>query len=307
MINCMSQIDDEIRNYYRKFLEREPDEEGLSLFLTKYHNGSSSEDIHNEIKYSEESQILKMKRFEKKFFDLHSNKPKEDIQKIFQNLNPRYHWMSINGIEISNTTTLKAYQMWISQNIPEDLTNKTILDIGCADGFYSFLCESRNAKKIIAMDLESFDVFKNKTIYTGNPNNFEILKNILDSKVEYKKLDIYDVEKLNQKFNYILMYGVYYHLFDFVLALQKISNIVTDSVFLSGHIFDTDEPTMYYYPTQSEPDSKKGFSAVVASANCLIAIAKQFCKFKTAECVDMITTDYGSIYPHNYGSTKGKI
>ena len=68
MIYYMSQIDDKIRNYYRKFLKREPDEEGLSIFLTKYHNGLSLEDIHNEIKYSEEFEILKMKKFEKSFF-----------------------------------------------------------------------------------------------------------------------------------------------------------------------------------------------------------------------------------------------
>jgi SAM-dependent methyltransferase len=303
----MSQINEEISNYYKKFLDRKPDKKGLSYFLTKYQNGVSLEDIHNEIKYSEESQLLKIKKFEKKPSNLHSKKPDEIIQKTIQRINPKYHWMSINGIEIPNTRTSKAYQMWISQNIPEDLTNKTILDIGCADGFYSFLCESRNARKTIAIDLESFDIFKTKTIPKPNPNNFEILKNLLDSKVEYKKLDVYDVQKLNQTFDYVLMYGVYYHLHDFVLALQKISDIVTDSVFLSGHILDTDEPTMYYYRNQSESNPKKKFSSVVASANCLITIAQEICKFKTAECVDIMTTDYETVYAHNNGSTKGKI
>jgi len=304
----MSKIEDKIYNYYEKSLGRKPDKKGLSHFLTKYENGESLEVIRNEIEHSEEAQILKMKEFEKKPLDLFSTKPKEDIQKIFQDNAPWYHWMSINGIEISDTRTSKAYQMWISQNIPKDLTNKTILDIGCADGFYSFLCESRNAKKIVAMDLESFDLSKNKTIPPKqNPNNFKILKNIINSKVEYKKLDIYDVQKLNQKFDYVLMYGIYYHLYDFVSALQKISDMAIDSVFLSGHILDTHDPTMYYYKMQSKSDIKKGFSSVVASANCLITIAKEICKFKTAECVDIITTNYGSIYPHTHGSTKGKI
>ena len=101
------------------------------------------------------------------------------------------------------------------------------------------------------------------------------------------------------------MYGVYYHLYDFVLALQKISDVVTDSVFLSGHILDTDEPIMYYY----EPNSKnnKTFSNIVGSSNCLINIALKMCNFKTAECVDIISTDYDSNFSHNNGLTKGKI
>ncbi len=101
------------------------------------------------------------------------------------------------------------------------------------------------------------------------------------------------------------MYGVYYHLYDFVLALQKISDVVTDSVFLSGHILDTDEPTMYYYGPDSS--NNRNFANIVASPNCLINIAQKMCNFKTAECVDIITTDYGSNISHNNGSTEGKI
>ena len=105
-----------------------------------------------------------MKEFEKKSLDLFSTKPKEEIQKIFQDNTPWYHWMSINGIEISDTRTSKTYQMWVSQNIPNDLTNKTVLDIGCTDGFYSYLCESRNAKKVVAIDLEMFDSAKYESL-----------------------------------------------------------------------------------------------------------------------------------------------
>jgi 2-polyprenyl-3-methyl-5-hydroxy-6-metoxy-1,4-benzoquinol methylase len=304
----MSQIHNEIFNYYKKFLEREPDDAGLFFYLKKFENGSSLEKIQNDIKFSEESQILKMKKFENKKFNLHSNQSKEEIQKTFQKITRRYHWISVNGVELSDELmTSKAYQMWISQSIPEDLTDKTILDIGCSDGFYSFLCESRNAKNVTAIDFESFENWTNDNYIPNksNPNNLEIIKNLLDSKVKYHKLDVYDIQKLDQTFDFVLMYGVYYHLYDFVLALQKISDVVTDSVFLSGHILDTDSPIMYYY----EPNSKnnKTFSNIVGSSNCLINIALKMCNFKTAECVDIISTDYDSNFSHNNGLTKGKI
>ena len=304
----MSQTRNEIFNYYRRFLEREPDDSGLSFYLKKVKDGSSLEEIQNEIKFSEESQILKMKKFDNVIFDLRSNQSKEEIQKTFQKITRRYHWISVNGVELSDELmTSKAYQMWISQSIPEDLTDKTILDVGCSDGFYSFLCESRNAKDVTAIDFESFETWSHDDTLSNkdNPNNLEIIKNLLDSKVKYHKLDVYDVQKLNQTFDFVLMYGVYYHLYDFVLALQKISDVVTDSVFLSGHILDTDEPIMYYYG----PDSsvKRNFSSIVGSSNCLINIALKMCNFKTAECVDIITTDYDSNLSHNDGLTKGKI
>ena len=47
----MSQTRNEIFNYYRRFLEREPDDSGLSFYLKKVKDGSSLEEIKNEIKF----------------------------------------------------------------------------------------------------------------------------------------------------------------------------------------------------------------------------------------------------------------
>jgi len=294
-----------VKDCYLEIFSRVPDDVGLKHYSEQLQNNNIDKlGLIEILQDSEESQILKMKKFEKKFLDLRSNKSKEDIQKIFQDNASWYHWMSINGIEISDTRTSKAYQMWVSQNIPNDLTNKTVLDIGCADGFYSYLCESRNAKKVVAIDLESFDSAKLEKALEQNPNNFEILKEILESEIEYKKLSIYNIEELDQKFDYILMYGIYYHLKDLVLALTKVSNIVTDSVFLSGHILDTNEPIMQY---NLDPNSQ--FTLIMASSNCLINIAKSFCQFKTAELIDTITVNYTPTkdYPQNPNSTTDKI
>ena len=36
--------------------------------------------------------------------------------------------------------------------IPEDLTGKTVLDMGSWDGFWAFECERRGAKRVLAID-----------------------------------------------------------------------------------------------------------------------------------------------------------
>ena len=41
--------------------------------------------------------------------------------------------------------------------IPQDLTGKTVLDIGAWDGFFSFECERRGAKRVLAIDTFSWD------------------------------------------------------------------------------------------------------------------------------------------------------
>ena len=91
---------------------------------------------------------------------------KEEIRKFFEENNALYHTMNINGIKTKNTRTSSQYQMWVSQVIPNDLTGKNVLDVGCADGFYSFLCEQRNANRILAVELIVIDM---ETLSKGIP------------------------------------------------------------------------------------------------------------------------------------------
>lgn len=116
-----------------------------------------------------------------------------------------------------------------------------------SDGFYSFLCESRGASKVICTDLFTFE--GNPTVTTRESlERFNIIKKILNSNVEYKELNVYDVEKLDEQFDIVLFFGIYYHLRDLVLIFKRLLQIATESMFLSGHILDTDAPLMYFYP-----------------------------------------------------------
>ena len=37
-------------------------------------------------------------------------------------------------------------------NLPEDMSGLSVLDLGAWDGYYSFACEKRNAKRVVACD-----------------------------------------------------------------------------------------------------------------------------------------------------------
>ena len=304
-------IEKSVRNYYKTLLNRDADPKGLNHYTTQViENSLTLDEVYDEIKNSSEASILKKTKLMEKGIIFQSNHSKEEIKKHLEQNNTWYHTMNINGIQTKNTRTSSQYQMWISQVIPDDLTGKNILDVGCADGFYSFLCEQRNANRILAIDYEGFDIQKkmSESEKEININNFELHKKFLDSKVEYRNLDVYDIDLINETFDFVLFFGVYYHLENLIYALKKIYSVVNGSIFLAGHILESENPIMYYYDTSQTRDNPNWFSPIVASPQCLINIAKGICGFKNAELVDTMYTPYEKTYPHIFsGSESGKI
>ena len=171
-----------------------------------------------------------------------SNYSKEEIKNNLEQKNTWYHTININGIQVKNSRTSTQYQMWVSQAIPVDLTGKSILDVGCSDGFYSFLCEHRNANRVLAMDYEGFDIQKKmpESEKKNITNNFELYKKFLDSKVEYRNIDVNDIDLIKETFDFVLFFGIYYHLENLISVLKKIYSVVNDSVFLAN----CSKPTM---------------------------------------------------------------
>ena len=288
-------IEKRIKDFYKTLLNRDVDIEGLNHYTKLVQKNSlTMDEVYYKIQNSSEANKLKNTKIDNNELIFKSKHTAEEIKKYFEENDTWYHSFNINGIQNKNTTTSFEYQMWVSQMIPNDLTGKNVLDLGCSDGFYSFLCEQRNANRILATDHEEFQQYKNV-----HKNNIELCKHLLDSKIEYKKLDVYSVDSLEEKFDFVLFFGLYYHLTDIILALKKIYSVVNESVFLAGHILDSDDPIMYYYDL-SDPNS---FCQIVASPQCLINIANNI-GFKTAKLVDTLEIPYEKTYPHFLLGTK---
>jgi tRNA (mo5U34)-methyltransferase len=96
-----------------------------------------------------------------------------------------------------------------------DFQGKTVLDLGCWDGYWSFFAEKRGAAAVLATDDQSQNWMGSQGLL--------LAKELLDSKVEVDlKRSVYKLEELNRKFDVILFLGVYYHLFDPYYALTQI-------------------------------------------------------------------------------------
>ncbi len=102
--------------------------------------------------------------------------------------------------------------------MPEDLAGRTVLDVGCWDGFYSFEAERRGAKRVLATD--SF-VWR-----SGRKQGFLLAREALGSRVEDQEIDVLDLspEQVGT-FDVVLFLGVLYHMRHPMLALERVASV----------------------------------------------------------------------------------
>jgi tRNA (mo5U34)-methyltransferase len=109
--------------------------------------------------------------------------------------------------------------------VPRDLSGLRALDIGAWDGPYSFELERRGAE-VTALDIQDPDL-----------TLFNAVKEIKKSSATYVRCSIYDAlpEALGT-YDLVLFVGVYYHLKNPALSLQRIRRLLKDegALFIEG-------------------------------------------------------------------------
>ena len=81
----------------------------------------------------------------------------EDIRARVEALSPWFHDMDLNGVRTAPDHFLPGYPaskfLRFAHALPADLTDKSVLDIGCNAGFYSFEMRRRGAARDRGADL----------------------------------------------------------------------------------------------------------------------------------------------------------
>jgi tRNA (mo5U34)-methyltransferase len=93
--------------------------------------------------------------------------------------------------------------------LPADLRGKTVLDIGCNAGFYSMEMKRRGADRVLGIDFD--EDYLAQARFAAEVNGLEI---------EFRRLSIYEIPVLREKFDLVLFLGVLYHLRHPLLALD---------------------------------------------------------------------------------------
>jgi tRNA (mo5U34)-methyltransferase len=185
----------------------------------------------------------------------------EQIRRQIAELGEWFHNLDLGGVQTAPDHFLGDYPQikWrhFSSAIPEDLTGKSVLDVGCNAGFYSIQMKRRGAERVVGID--SDEKYLAQARFAAKVSNAEI---------EFRNLSVYRVADLRERFDLVLFMGVLYHLRHPLLALDLLHehvvadllvaqsllrgskeemNLPNDFPFWEQEIFEREEfPRMYF-------------------------------------------------------------
>jgi tRNA (mo5U34)-methyltransferase len=107
-------------------------------------------------------------------------------------------------------------------HLPEDLSGKSVLDIGCNAGFYSMEMKRRGAERVLGID--SDDRYLAQARLAGEALGYD--------NIEFRNLSVYDVGALGERFDVVIFMGVLYHLRHPLLALDLIHEHVAGDLLI---------------------------------------------------------------------------
>jgi tRNA (mo5U34)-methyltransferase len=159
-------------------------------------------------------------------------------------LGPWFHNIDLGGVQTAPEHFLGDYPAvkWrrFAHALPEDLSGKTVLDIGCNGGFYSIEMKRRGAARVLGIDHDE-DYLK-QARFAAEVTGLEI---------EFAQLSVYDVGALSERFDLVMFLGVLYHLRHPLLALDLIREHVARELFVCQSMQRGDpgeEPLQEDYP-----------------------------------------------------------
>lgn len=139
----------------------------------------------------------------------------ERIRTRAAELGPWFHNLDLHGVSTAPEHFLGDYPRvkWrrFAHALPADLSGKTVLDIGCNAGFYSMEMKRRGAARVLGIDFD--DDYLAQARFAAEVEDLDI---------EFRKLSVYDIAALGERFDLVIFIGVLYHLRHPLLALDLI-------------------------------------------------------------------------------------
>ena len=150
---------------------------------------------------------------------------KQRIAERVAALGPWFHNMNLCGVQTAPDHFLGNYPQVkfdrFRDAIPQDLTGKTVLDIGCNAGFYSLEMKRRGAARVLGIDTD--ERYLQQARFSAE---------VTGADVEFVRMPVWDIAALHEKFDLVIFMGVLYHLRHPLLALDLIHEHVTKDLLL---------------------------------------------------------------------------
>jgi tRNA (mo5U34)-methyltransferase len=150
------------------------------------------------------------------------NLSRDQIEQRVRALGQWFHNINLNGVQTAPDHFLGDYPRikWsrFAHAIPQDLRGKSVLDVGCNGGFYSIEMKARGAARVLGID--SDEAYLEQARFAARVSGADI---------ELRRMSVYDVGDLRERFDVVLFMGVLYHLRHPLLALDLLhEHVVRD-------------------------------------------------------------------------------
>jgi 2-polyprenyl-3-methyl-5-hydroxy-6-metoxy-1,4-benzoquinol methylase len=138
---------------------------------------------------------------------------KAQIKQILRKHSFRYH-----RVELPFGLHTKGADRSATRDLifPKSLTGKTVLDAGCALGYFCFEAEAKGAARVVGVEVKE-ERFRDALL----------LKDIKSSEVEFLKRDVI-LEPLDEHFDYVLLLNVIHHLKEPFRAIRQLASITRE-------------------------------------------------------------------------------
>jgi tRNA (mo5U34)-methyltransferase len=114
--------------------------------------------------------------------------------------------------------------------VPADLAGASVLDIGTTNGGAAFTLERRGASRVLAIDIVD-------SMHFG----FDAIRAALGSNVEFQKVSVYELPRaVREQFDYVIFWGVLYHLRHPLLALDNVRSVTTGIAYIETAVCDAE-------------------------------------------------------------------
>lgn len=140
-----------------------------------------------------------------------------------------------------------------------DFRDRSVLDVGAWDGWFSFEAERRGASRVLATDSWCWS-----GPGRGTQQGFLLARERLGSKVEAVEIDVLELspERVGV-LDVVLFLGVLYHLREPLAALERVASVTGEVLVLETAVdrIDEHEPAVAFYPSDELEDDPTNWFA----------------------------------------------
>ncbi|CAN5880947.1 hypothetical protein BH18ACI4_BH18ACI4_07870 [soil metagenome] len=172
---------------------------------------------------------------------------REEILAELKRLAPWFHSIDLGGGIVTKTESVMGEPIdhpnepWqvIQRCLPGDLGGKSLLDVGCNAGFYSFESKRRGATRVLGVDGQRQHI-----------RQALFVRRVLGLDLEFRRMNVYELDQRTLgQFDITLALGLIYHLKHLVLALENLYKVTREMLIIETAIMPPERtPSSFTHP-----------------------------------------------------------